>query len=327
MKQRRKLSLVVCMIALMGTLLMACGDNTDNDSAAATSTPPAETTATAEPAAEARAYTDYMGHETEIPTAPKRVVFHGETLGDLVALGVDVVGTDMESANGMVFQDKLSGVTDVGFPIDLEKTLDLSPDLIFLANTDETLYESVSKIAPTINFDTFAPIEERMLLLGDLLGKKQEAEAWLANYNAQVAAMWEEIKASGMKEGETASVITYYPGDRLFIMATAGLPQFLYNKDGFKTPVAIQKVIDEGTGFVEISKEVLPDFAGDRIFILNPVSEEAQKSTEDMKSSVIWKNLPAVKNGYVYSIDILKASSDASTREWLISELPTLMKQ
>ena len=42
-----------------------------------------------------------------------------------------------------------------------------------------------------------------------------------------------------MKEGETASVFTLYPGNRLFIMAGAGLPQFLYEEGGFKpTPTA-----------------------------------------------------------------------------------------
>ncbi|MNI75459.1 Iron(3+)-hydroxamate-binding protein FhuD precursor [compost metagenome] len=137
--------------------------------------------------------------------------------------------------------------------------------------------------------------------------------------------MWEQLKAAGIKEGETASVFTYYPGDRLFVMAATGLSQVLYGEGGFKALPAVQKLLDEGTGFQEISLEVLNEYAGDRIFVLTPVADEAKQSTEAMLASPIWKSLPAVKNGYVYTQDIMKTSSDATTREWLLTELPRLL--
>jgi iron complex transport system substrate-binding protein len=322
----------------MSALLLACGNSQDNTAAdnganaaagntAASASPSPEASGNNTAVAEAatRSYTDYIGHTVEIPTHPQRVVYSGETYGDLIALGVQAVGYPLSMGEGQVFEDQLQGVEDVGFPINLEKTLELQPDLIIYAGTDEADFEALSKIAPTVIFNTFAPLDERMLDIGGLLGKTTEAEAWLAQYKTSEAAMWAQLKAAGMKEGETASVFTYYPGDRLYVMAATGLSQVLYGEGGFKATPAIQKLLDEGTGFEEVSMEVISQYAGDRIFILTPVADEAKQSTENMLQSQIWKSLPAVKNGYVYTQDIMKTSADATTREWLLTELPQLM--
>ncbi|WP_342564589.1 ABC transporter substrate-binding protein [Paenibacillus sp. FSL R7-0345] len=336
LKKARKPLAVLSVIFLMSALLLACGNNngqTESGNAANTATGAAATTApspeasgnTDTAAAGTQSYTDYMDHTVEIPVNPERIVYSGETYGDLIALGVQAVGYPLSMGEGQIFEDKLAGVEDVGFPINLEKTLELQPDLIIYAGTDEADFEALSKIAPTIIFNTFGPLEERMTKLGVLLGKKQEAADWLAQYKTSETAMWEQLKAAGIKEGETASVFTYYPGDRLFVMAATGLSQVLYGEGGFKAPAPIQTLLDEGTGFQEISMEVISQYAGDRIFVLTPVADEAKQSTDTMIQSEIWKSLPAVKNGYVYTQDIMKTSADASTREWLLTELPRLM--
>nr|WP_150265878.1 ABC transporter substrate-binding protein [Paenibacillus tepidiphilus] len=330
MKQFRQSITFLSVIVLMATLLLACG-NGGNEPAAADKNNTAEASPAAETAGSSEAadwtYTDYMGHNSQIPAHPERIVYSGETYGDLTALGVKAAGYPLSMGEGKIFEDQLSGVEDVGFPINLEKTLELQPDLIIYAGTDEADYEALSKIAPTVIFDTFAPLEERMPEIGKILGKSDEAAAWLTQYKTDEATMWQQLKESGLKEGETATVFTYYPGDRLFVMAGTGLPQMLYEENGFKPTAAVQKVIDEGMGFQEISREVLEDYAGDRIFILTPVDEEAQASTDAMMQSPIWQSLPAVKNGYVYTMDITKSSSDATTRKWLLDELPGMLSQ
>ncbi|MFF2019242.1 ABC transporter substrate-binding protein [Paenibacillus sp. NPDC058177] len=340
MKQVRQSIAVVCMIVLMGTLLLACssknepqvsnnkGNNTStsNTTAEASSSPEA-TSDTATKTGGTHSYTDYRGHTVEIPDNPQKIVFFGETYGDLLTLGVQAIGAAKVLYENQIYEDKVQGVEDVGLPISLEKTLDLQPDLIIYSVTDEADFEALSKIAPTVIFDTFAPLKERMLELGTILGKTKEAESWLAQYKVKEAAMWEQLKASGMKPGETASVFTYYPGDRLFVMATTGLSQVLYEENGFKPTPLIQKVLDDKKGFEEISMELLKEYAGDRIFILNPVADEAKKSTEQLISSQMWKNLPAVKNGYVYFQDIEQTSADASTRDWLLQQIPNLISE
>lgn len=48
--------------------------------------------------------TDWTGHSVDIPERPKRVVYHGETLGDVLALGVKPVGGDEAFARGSVYR-------------------------------------------------------------------------------------------------------------------------------------------------------------------------------------------------------------------------------
>lgn len=224
--------------------------------------------------------------------------------------------------------DKIKNVEDVGFPINLEKTLALKPDLIIIANPDEKVYEQLSKIAPTIMFNTFTPFEQRLPELGDILGKKQEAEEWLNDYNKKAEDMWKQLTDDRMIDsGETASVLTYYPGNRLFVMGITGLSQILYHPQGFKPGEKIQEMLDAEKGFEEISAELLPEYAGDRIFILTPTTDEEKQATKEMMESKIWNDLPAVKNGHVYTIDIVKASSDAATREWLLEEIPAMLEK
>lgn len=325
------------MIAALSALLLACGNSstngsgdgettaaaTSNDSQAAAENTGQEEVAEADNTSETKKFKDWTGHEVEVPTHPQRVIYHGEVTGDLLALGVVPVG--ILKNEGTVFDNQVADAEDVGFPISVEKSLSLNPDLIIFSNDDETQYEQISKVAPTVTFNSFWPLEERMRFLGDLLGKKQEAEDWLAAHAKATEDMWSQLRAKGLKEDETASVFTMYPGNRLFVMAGAGLPQLLYGPGGMKPTPEIQKVLDEEVGFVEISQEKMAEFAGDRIFILNAVDQGAQQSTEELMNSVVWNNLPAVKEGKVYRFDIVKASSDATSREWLLQELPRQM--
>jgi iron complex transport system substrate-binding protein len=323
MHRGSKAFVLLSTFALMGGLLLGCGNNEAKESQSASPSPVAETAKAS--AATTRMFTDWAKHEVEVPLTPQRVIYHGETTGDLLALGVEPIGIMKQAIEGTVLEDRLPAAQDVGFPLNVEKALTLNPDLIIFSNSDTQQYEAISKVAPTVTFNTFDTLEVRMRTLGDLLNKKQEAEEWLAAYTVKAADMWANLRANGIQEGETASVFTMYPGNRLFVMAGAGLPQFLYEKGGFKPLPIVQELIDQQTGFIEISTELLPKYAADRIFILNPVDSAAQDSTKELRASEVWLNLPAVKSGKVYDFDILKANSDATSREWMITELPKVL--
>ncbi|WP_440109722.1 ABC transporter substrate-binding protein [Paenibacillus sp. QZ-Y1] len=338
MKKGIRNTAVLLTVTWLSILLLACGNQTStpaagaDDSKVAAETQRDQDTQSGEQTAsednsegETRIFKDWTGHEVKVPVTPKRVIYHGEVTGDLLALGVVPVGILRQ--DGTVYDEQVAQAEDVGFPMSVEKALILNPDLIIFSNSDEAQYEQISKVAPTVTFDSFGSLEDRMRILGDLLNKKQEAEKWVTAHQEATEEMWQQLHENGLKEGETASVFTMYPGNRLFVMAGAGLPQLLYGKDGMKPTAEIQKVLDEGMGFVEISTEKLPEIVGDRVFILDPVTDDAKQSTKEMLDSPIWKNLPAVKEGKVYRFDIVKASSDALSREWLLKELPKQMIQ
>lgn len=343
MKKTRKLWIALVIAGLLGGMLLGCSTNgnggnsaesasTASASVAATqgAASPAAATATATASAAVaaeRAYTDYKGHTVQIPTDPQRVVFAGETTGDLIELDLPLVGIFGGELEGRVYREKAEKIEDVGFPINLEKVTSLTPDLIMVANTDEEAYAQLSKIAPTIMFDTFATLEVRMNELGEIFGIRDRTDAWLADYERKAAEMWDKLYATVLKPGETASVFTYYPGDRLFAMARAGLPQLLYSKGGLKPTAPIQEILDADEGFRQFSAEAIGQYAGDLIFILDPVADEAKQSTEALLSSPVWKALPAVKNGRVYRLYIQSSDSDAATRKWLLEELPLLLQK
>lgn len=268
---------------------------------------------------------DWTGHEVDIPAQPKRIIYFGETFGDLLALGVEAIGGNTSWKNRTFFKDRIRNVQDVGNPINPDKLLELKPDLIIFACSDEKQYNRISKIAPTVTFNSFAPLDQRLLTLGHLLGKKREAERWLDVYNTKAAVVWQQLR-SVIEPGETASVFIFDHGKRLFVMGASGLSSVLYHPFGFQPVDKVQDLLDAGKGFAEIPEHHLPAYAGDRIFMLLPGNGESRIAMEELMDSPLWRSLPPVRNGHVYVLEAAKWNfGDALTREKLLDALPRLL--
>jgi ABC-type Fe3+-hydroxamate transport system substrate-binding protein len=274
-----------------------------------------------------RRVTDWTGHEVDIPDRARRIIYHGETIGDLLALGVKPIGGEDCFSWNRVYKHRLKKLANVGFPIDPERTGSLSPDLIIIATADGREYSRVSGIAPTLTFNSFAPLEERMSLLGSWLGKEREAAAWLDSFNTKNAALWQRLRAGTLRTGETASVLVFDHGNHLFAMGETGLAAALYAPGGFVPVDKIQvDILDHKLGFGEIEPKQLPDYVGDRIFMLIPEREDSRAAMEKLMHSLRWHSLPAVQNGCVYLLDGAKwNSADALTREKVLTLLPKLL--
>ncbi|WP_405173885.1 helix-turn-helix domain-containing protein [Paenibacillus sp. FSL H8-0260] len=269
---------------------------------------------------------DWTGHEVEIPERAKRIVYHGETLGDLLALGVKPIGGDEAFARNSVYKHRLKKLANVGFPLDPQLTASLNPDLIILANSDERAYRAVSGIAPTLTFDSFAPLDNRMRTLGSWLGKQREAEAWLESFTIKNAAIWQQLYTTTLQVGETASALVYDHGDHLYAMGMSGFSTALYAPCGLQPTEEIQAILDEELGFAEVDPTRLPAYAGDHIFMFIPERKDSRAAMERLLDSSLWNNLPAVRQGHVYLLDGSKwNSSDALTREKLLTLLPKLL--
>lgn len=268
---------------------------------------------------------DWTGHHIHIPRQANRIVYHGETMGDLLALGAKAIGGSLQLSEYSVYKHRLGNVTDVGLPLDTHLTSALDPDLIIIANSDEQEYERIASIAPTVTFNSFATLEERLRTLGAWLGKEREAERWLSAFAARNLAMWQQL-SSHITAGETASVFIFDHGNRLFVMGMSGFSSALYHPQGFQPVEPIQKVLDEGLGFAEIDPSELPDYAGDRIFMLVPTAPDSKHTLESMLNSPLWHSLPAVRQGRVYFVEADRWNwSDAMTRQKLLTALPKLL--
>ncbi|WP_347272101.1 ABC transporter substrate-binding protein, partial [Bacillus velezensis] len=93
----------------------------------------------------------------------------------MLELNINTVGAGFSWITNYAWEDRVKDVDDVCFPINVEKTLSLKPDLIIIGTSDDRTYSQLSKITPTIVLDTFAPLDQRRTELGDILNKKDEA--------------------------------------------------------------------------------------------------------------------------------------------------------
>lgn len=270
---------------------------------------------------------DWMGRNVEIPAMPRRIVYHGETFGDLLALGVEAVGGSAFWEQRSVLGDRLQNVMDIEFSINVAKLVELEPDLIILASSDEEQYNKAAGIAPTVTFNTFAPLEQRLLKLGDLLGKRMAAEQWLETYRERSEQMWQMLKGE-LAQGESASVFVTARGGRLFVMGTIGLSVMLYHRSGFQAPSSIGQLLSEGISYLEISAEDLPAFAGDRIFMVLTNEASSRQAAYELAGSKLWKSLPAVRSELAYWVEDSEWNyGDAFTSSSLLEKLPALLRR
>ncbi|KOP67963.1 hypothetical protein AMS62_23935 [Bacillus sp. FJAT-18019] len=267
---------------------------------------------------------DWTGHEVDIPTVPRRILYYGETFGDLLAIG-------MQPMAGPCSNNTLNQQADIQYALDIShrknsiETIEWKPDLIILAHADEKEYRRFSKIAPTVTFNSFAPLAQRLHTLGDWLGRAHEADQWLNGYRTRTYNMWRELQQA-MKPGETASIFVFDHGSRLFVMGMSGLSAGLYHAHGFQPTEPIRKVLNDGLGYKEISTEELPFYAGDRIFMLIPGNAISKQAAKVMMQSPLWGNLPAVRNGLIHVLEAEHWNNgDAHTLVKLLNLLPELL--
>ena len=292
---------------------------------AATAT--ATTTATATVSAARHVHTDALGREVELPTNPQRIIAHYYA-SDMVALGLPMIGTNFVNAELVLTEEQLQGIADIGTgDPNIEKVLSLEPDLIFVPDfTDATIVEQLAQIAPTVVMlyggDPFA----RLRLFGEIVGKPDVAEAWIAAYNAKAAAKREAV-APFIEAGESASAMILYGDQQLYLYGRPRLGPTMYDVFGFTVPAQVTELFkdDPDALWQTISVELLPDYAGDRIFLVQTNDADAQKATEALLNGAIWQSLPAVQNGKVYLVSARWALNDPLTLDWLLDEMAAVL--
>lgn len=267
---------------------------------------------------------DWIGREVEIPVKPRRIVFYGETYGDLQELGISTVAGShlwqMDDVLTACFQPLEGG----GFDINTQQLASLHPDLIILGSSDILQINKAAHVAPTVAFNTFAPLEQRLLKLGDLLGRRTAAEQWLKSYSERRDGMWQLVHEA-MPHKESASVFIV-DRQRLFVMGTVGLTVTLYHDSGFQAPPRISDLLRQGISFMEINPEQLMEYGGDVIFLVltdDTLSrEQAYRLIEDDN----WKKLNAVVQGKVHLVEEMEWNfGDAHTSLLLLDKLPALL--
>ncbi|SDM92829.1 iron-hydroxamate ABC transporter substrate-binding protein [Bacillus sp. OK048] len=293
----KKLLLAFILLAVL--IISACGTKTSTKE---------DTAAPEEKKSETITYQSENG-SVEVPAEPKRVILLSGFTGNVLALGVNVVGVDVWSKNNPTFEKEMKDVEEVSDQ-DLEKIIELEPDLIIGLSNIKNI-DKLSEIAPTVTY-TWGKVDylTQHLEIGKLVNKEKEAQAWIDEFKKEAESAGEEIRAK-IGEDATVSVMESF-GKDLYVFGSnwARGTEILYQAMNLKMPEKVKEVA-EGAGYFALSAEVIPEYAGDYV-ILSKYSD-ADTSFQETET---YKNIPAVKNKRVFEMNGQGASfSDPVTLE------------
>ncbi|WP_289370599.1 ABC transporter substrate-binding protein [Paenibacillus silvae] len=303
MFKRNKLPVGITLLLCLTLLVTACSKpaSTTSASGSTTNTSVGTNTTSSTTTGSASEWITYnaINGEVKIPKNPQRVVMvAGAFTGHLLALGIKPVGAGDESFNSYT-EGKLDDVVNIGNDVPYEKIMELQPDLIVVWNDAETI-EKLSKIAPTVAVEYGVPFRKQLIEFGKMTGREEQAKAWIADWDAKIAKYKPLVrKAVGDR---TVSIFDSGSAKEFYAYGSFGRGgDIIYGEFDLKAPPIIQKeAIDSGKGWAKLSLELLPQYAGDYIFISGWTGDE---SAAPIFEGTIWESLPAVRNQHVYRED------------------------
>ncbi|MDD3139294.1 MAG: ABC transporter substrate-binding protein [Lachnospiraceae bacterium] len=248
----------------------------------------------------------HMKGETEVPTNPIRIVDISGSAEELDILGISYIASANTSMfDGITIPEHLeeefkeknieivgnwSGMTD----INIEKIVELEPDLIIMNAHSEKIYDQLNKIAPTLMLTddyTYIKWRERFLELGEWFDKRETAENWLKDYDSKAEELSNQVKE--VIGDETVAVLeknTVYLGS-YYIYGTAG-PGGIAFTDLNLNHTAITPT-DKWAEVIDLESLAKVD-ADHIIFTSN------DGTLGELEENPVWNNLKAVKEGNVY---------------------------
>ncbi|WP_088832032.1 iron-hydroxamate ABC transporter substrate-binding protein [Paenibacillus tyrfis] len=287
---------------LLVTLLSACSGTATTAGDPAPAKQAAKEPSKEAPVAATRSFSTVKGN-INIPAKPKRIVtdFYG---GELLSVGANVVGVEPTTFDNPFLKKLLTGAVNVGTPVNVEKTLELAPDLIVVMYDKN--YEELSKIAPTLHipYGTTSNIYETVKLFGDIVGEPQKAEQFIKAFDQKAAQGREKLKGV-IDPNATVGLYELTDKGTLWIFGdNAGRGgQTVYNALGLKMPDLARSEIKGNIGSVQLSMEVLPKYAADYMFLTTYDPEKKGEALKQLQGSSVWQGLNAVKNNTLFMND------------------------
>jgi iron complex transport system substrate-binding protein len=243
-----------------------------------------------------------------IPAEPRRIVTLDPllTLGLLIELEAPVVATPYMGIQdtGILAFIKQSNLVDLGNPREpsLERVAALKPDLVIgSAEAHASIYETVSKIAPTVllHHTDWKAYRQRV---ADITGRESVAGEALAAYEKRAATIRARMKDKDL----TVSTVRLAP-DRFVVFLDgpfAYAPFAVLREAGVKRTA--YETVTDGTIVKRPDWEELANLDGD---ILLYVSASGFESGPDdalekaVTENPLWQLLPAVQNGRAHRVD------------------------
>lgn len=310
-KQMKSKAIVAAAVSLM-LLLTACSTTPTNTGSKKTT--PSKAVAAQAVKTGTRTVT-VNGKKIEVPANPQRIVITGYTFGDVLAFGHTIVGTeawapveDEKTSKEWsdMWLDKAGSPAIVSFD-NPEQILALKPDLI-IAETDlrKGDPEKLKAIAPTVLYNQRGmTMEERLTLLGEVLGEQKKAQELIHKYTAKVDAAKQKLSAAGLLDKKIVFAQGIEDGE-VYVHGekNRGL---VYTSLGMHAPAPIEQLVfstvnPKADGHAaELSLETAPKYLTDADIIAYTSFDDTYETTAQKLSEVeIWNSIPAVKSGNVF---------------------------
>lgn len=248
--------------------------------------------------------------ETVVPENPERVVCI--KLEDLMlAMDADMVACRNFDDFYLNEEIKALGIGEIAVDeeantVNFEQVLSYNPDLIIIRDSfDQTIYDELSKIAPTVAF-RIQNTRVSLIGMGRILGIEDQAIARLGQFERKILDAKEALEAVA---GEQAAMVRVLKKEiRLYPYSKNDMSNFLFLDLGL-TPDPMVVEYDSADNLA-ISMEMLPELTAEHIFLVagygsqtDEADIEAKKSYETIKADPLWQMVPAVQEGNVYEVD------------------------
>ena len=251
-----------------------------------------------------RAYVDSRGNEIILEKQPERIVVTTWMVTEnLLALDMPPAASDtvtmMSEWASMKSYFEIYQIDNLGeshVDVNIEKILDIQPDLILATTANEKIYDQLEKIAPVIVFDTatlFESWQGSIREVAKVVGKEKTAEQFIEKTMDQLKTGREKIAT--LEAGTFGFLRLINKG--IYAFSEEQLSMYYDAAKGLD--LSVPRGWPEKTGTISLESfiEIDPDY----IFISG---SEDQAMMEELEKNAAWNGLKAVKNGHLYPIDL-----------------------
>ncbi|ARC86146.1 periplasmic binding family protein [Clostridium argentinense CDC 2741] len=273
-----------------------------------------------------RTIVDFAGNEVVIEKKPEKIVSLWYSYPEILAsLGqMPIATTESKFLSSLVCLKDVEGmetVEELGDKLapNVEKVIELEPDIIFATTNHEEIYDTISKIAPVVVLDREAFYKDWRVgvrTIGEILGEEEEAELVIENTMTKMADGRKSLKSI---EEETVALIKTWDGKSYYIESQKD-PSYVY---AFDKELGLGLTPDPS--FVEmagknVSVEGLSKIQADHIFLEADISLN-ETILKDLENNSVWNSLKAVKNGNVHFLDISAITGGPLATEYGVSSI------
>lgn len=296
---KRSTLVPIAGLAAVALTLTGCGSSSDGADD------------TAEGQGETRTVTDATGAEVEVPQTPESIVtLHYAATQPVLDLGFMPVGQGVFE-EGIIPEEQTEEVEAVPVVTEdiepkLEEIAELEPDLIFAPNVyEEEVLEQLKAIGPvyvfTLRGGDRAEWTQRTEEVADALGVPDS----VAGLDEELQARQEEItdEYADVIDGQTVAVIGTYEENSVYLWGEENMTGTLLMPLGFTwSEQENDAVADEPEPEATISDESLASAVDDAdiLFLDSNLRGEYNAFMEDLQSTALYEELPAVEEGRAY---------------------------